>query len=133
MGKSIGISDLVCAPLKSSSKSPFKSPSQLNDIYHDAANSYDTATSMIFFTFNTKSLNTAMISEPIRIQQSLHKCQSQLLKMIILERLLSETTSGRYRTVVPSKSPLNIHGLKSYSNGLKSLKVETISSSTGSS
>ena len=52
----------------------------LNDIYHDAANSHDTATSMILFTFNTKSLNTAMISEPIRIQQSLHKCQSQLWK-----------------------------------------------------
>ena len=55
--------------------------SHLNDIYHDAANSHDTATSMILFTFNTKSLNTAMISEPIRIQQSLHKCQSQLWKL----------------------------------------------------
>ena len=29
---------------------------QLNDIYHDAANSHDTETSMILFTFNTKSL-----------------------------------------------------------------------------
>ena len=55
--------------------------SQLNNIYRDAANSHVTATSMILFTFNTKSLNTAMISEPIRIQQSLHKCQSQLWKL----------------------------------------------------
>ena len=63
-----------------STRDTFISSSQLNDNYHDAANSQDTATSMILFAFNTKSLNTAMISKPIRIQQSLHKCQSQLFK-----------------------------------------------------
>ena len=52
--------------------------SQLNDNYHNAANSHDTATSMILFTFNTKKLKHSMISEPIRIQHILHKCQSQL-------------------------------------------------------
>ena len=41
-----------------------------------------------------------MISEPIRIQQSLHKCQSQLFKMIILEWMLSETSGSCYCSVV---------------------------------